>query len=247
MVDISIIVINYNTFELTRECIESVARYTSDVSYEIILVDNASTERDPEEFKKLYPEITLVKSPSNVGFAKGNNVGLQYAQGNTILLLNSDTIILDNLIGALCGKLYEIPQVGVITCKLMYPDGNIQHQCGRFPSIALQLIELFRIQKLMPKKAREQLLLGGFFDHNRPMYPDWIWGTFFMFKKEVLKCFEKQQLPDTYFMYQEDLEWCYRIQQCHYKIFYDPSYYIIHHFREVLHRNIWLRKKTICS
>jgi hypothetical protein len=230
MIDVSVIIINYNTFELTRKCIESVLRFTAGISYEVILVDNASTEKDVSEFKMLFPEIVLVKNTKNVGFAAGNNDGIKVARGHTILLLNSDAEIMSNVIGELYQTLHQKADTGVITCKLVFPDGRIQHQCGRFPSIALQLLELFRLQKLMPKRIRAEILLGGFFDHARSVYPDWIWGTFFMFKREVLNCFEGQKLPDTYFMYQEDLEWCYLIQRCRYKIFYDPSHSILHHF-----------------
>ena len=230
MIDLSIIIINYNTFDLTCKCITSVIRFTTGINYEIILVDNASTERAPEEFQRLFPRIVLIKNLANFGFAKGNNSGLKIARGDTVLLLNSDAEVLNNVIGEYHRKLQNMPQVGVITCKLVYPDGRVQHQCGRFPSISLQIIELFRLQKLLPKGTREKLLLGGFFDHNRSAYPDWIWGTFFMFKATVLNCFKDQKLPDTYFMYQEDLEWCYFIRRCRYKIFYEPSYQIIHHF-----------------
>lgn len=230
MIDISIIVINYNTFQLTCLCIDSVLRFTSNLRYEIIVVDNASIERNPDEFLQRYPQIILIKNKVNVGFAKGNNDGIRVAKGNTILLLNSDAEVEDNVIGDLLKTLHSLQNVGVITCKLVYPNGNVQHQCGRFPSISLQMLELLRLQKLMPKKRREELLLGGFFDHHRSTYPDWIWGTFFMFKKEILNSFDDQKLPETYFMYQEDLEWCYLIQQKNFKIFYDATHKVYHHF-----------------
>jgi GT2 family glycosyltransferase len=229
MIDLSIIIINYNTFYLTCKCIESVRQYTSGVNYEIILVDNASTEKDPEEFTSLFPELILIKEKSNVGFAKGNNAGLAVALGKTILLLNSDTEVSDNVIGKLFEKLREMPKVGVITCKLVFPNGEVQHHCGRFPSIILQLIELFRIQKILPKRLRGNLMLGGFFDYSRIIYPDWIWGTFFMIKTEVLSILPNGKFPETYFMYVEDLEWCYAIDKAGYKIYFDPSFKIIHH------------------
>src|ERR1700722_7652798 len=94
---VSIIIINYNTFELTKNCIESV-RFKTTIPYEIILVDNNSTERPADEFKNLFPDIKLVKSKVNCGFSKGNNLGIEVAQGDYILLLNSDTILLNNAI-----------------------------------------------------------------------------------------------------------------------------------------------------
>src|SRR4030095_1669405 len=96
--DISIIIINYNTFTITSDCIRSVVQFTSGGSHEIILVDNASTECDPENFLKEFPQLILVKSAVNAGFANGNNLGIQRARGEYILLLNSDTILREDSI-----------------------------------------------------------------------------------------------------------------------------------------------------
>lgn len=230
MKDLSIIIINYNTFNLTSACIQSIYQFTTGISFEIILVDNASHETNPDKFMELFPDVILVKSQRNVGFAKGNNLGIAAAQGNVLLLLNSDTQLKSNAIGNAFNVLINLPDTGVITTKLVFPDGTLQYQCGRFPSIKLQLIELFRLQKLMPRRMREDLLLGGFFDHQRNLYPDWIWGTFFMFKHEVLSIFPNNLLPETYFMYQEDLEWCYGLRNSAYRIFYYADEVVIHLF-----------------
>jgi GT2 family glycosyltransferase len=229
--DLSIILINYNTRALTTACVQSIYQFTEKVSFEIIVVDNASTEIDPVHFVTLFPEIKLIRNPTNEGFAKGNNKGIQIATGEVILLLNSDTEVRDNSIGRAFHMLHDKSKISVITGKLIFPDGSIQHQCGRFPSIMRQLIELFRLQKLLSKKVREELFLGGFFDHERPVYPDWIWGTFFMFKRDVLTVFADKKLSETYFMYMEDMEWCYQIKKAGLKIYYDPSITIIHHSR----------------
>jgi GT2 family glycosyltransferase len=232
MVDLSIIIINYNTFDLTMKCISSIYKYTSGLSFEIILVDNKSTECDPQKFAEQFTNIKLIQNNKNAGFARGNNIGISSSIGNAILLLNSDTELVDNSIFYAFQELIneQSRKIGVVTGKLLYPDGSLQHQCGRFPSIYLQLIELFRIQKILPKRVREDLLLGGFFDHTRPIFPDWIWGTFFMFNREILNSFPEKKLTETYFMYQEDLEWCYLINKRGFKILYDPSICVIHHF-----------------
>jgi GT2 family glycosyltransferase len=244
-IELSIIIVNYNTFELTCACIRSIKTFTKSVRYEIILVDNASTEVDPEQFLLRFPDIILIKSGANNGFAKGNNAGLEYAQGQTVLLLNSDTEIHADVIGGVWNQLQKMqPEVGVITVRLDYPDGRVQHSCGKFPSIRLQLIELFRIQKLYTQTRREELLLGGFFKHDRPVYPDWTWGTFFMFRKEVLKSFKNNKLSDRYFMYQEDLEWSYLIRKNGFKIYFDPSFSIVHHFSASSNKNSLIRRKN---
>ncbi|MCU0418234.1 MAG: glycosyltransferase family 2 protein [Cyclobacteriaceae bacterium] len=232
MIEVSIIIVNYNTYALTCACLESIYRHTTGVSFEVILVDNASTECPAEAFTQRFPSVILLKSQSNEGFAKGNNRGLAAAQGGTLLLLNSDTELIDNAIGHAHQLLRHKQREGVavVTGKLVYPSGEVQPQCGRFPSLSLQLAELFRLQKLLSKHARGRWLLGGFFDHLSPVYPDWIWGTFFCFSSDLLKIFPGRKLPETYFMYQEDLEWCYQLHKHGRKIYYDPRIVVIHHF-----------------
>jgi GT2 family glycosyltransferase len=204
--DVSIIVVNFNTFAITCKCIASVYQYTTNIEKEVILVDNASVECAADEFKKVFPEIKLVKSPINVGFARGNNLGLKQAEGKYILLLNSDTALLNNCISISFKFLEQNPRVAVATGKLLYPDGKVQHNCQRFPSVKYQLIELLRLQKIFSPLRRK--LYGSFFDYNTVAFPDWVWGTFFMFRKELLKQLPANKLADDFFMYGEDMQWC---------------------------------------
>jgi GT2 family glycosyltransferase len=226
---LSIIIINYNTYELTRQCINSIIEHTADLSYEIILVDNASTECEPEVFKRLFPTIKLVTNKVNRGFAGGNNDGIALAKGEVVLLLNSDTLVTDNSITKVCMYLWENLHIGVVSAKLLYPNGNPQSCCQRFPSIQTELIELFRIQKLLSKRLRAQLLMGSFFDHKSMCEVDWVWGTFFMFRREVLQQLPNQQLPEDFFMYGEDLLWCYQIKKLGYSITYFPEATVVHY------------------
>jgi GT2 family glycosyltransferase len=226
--DISIIIINYNTFELTCKCIESLYQFNEGFSYEIILVDNASIECDANLFKAKFPAINLIISEKNLGFAGGNNLGIQYANGNFILLLNSDTELIENSILMCLKKMNEDKKIGVLSTKLIFPDGKHQPAAQRFPTIKYKLIELFRIQKLFSKRNRGKLLLGAFFDHNENAEADWVWGAFFLFRKEILSLLPNQKLDDTYFMYWEDVQWCMDIKKLGYKIYYFAETKIIH-------------------
>jgi GT2 family glycosyltransferase len=228
-VEVSIIIVNYNTFQLTCSCIDSVARLTKDIEYEIILVDNASVECSPDLFLQKFPFIKLIKNPINTGFTGGNNLGLQMAKGDTILLLNSDVILTENSILKCLDILKSKNKIGVISCMLKYPDGSIQKQCQRFPSIMLTLIELFRIHKLIPQPRRGILMGNGFFDHLTSIYSESVWGAFFMFPRKILEKFEGNKLPGQFFMYAEDIMWCYQIKKMGYKIFYNANTSVIHH------------------
>lgn len=223
--DVSIIIVNYNTFELTSQCLTSIYKL-SKASVEIILVDNGSTECDPEKFLETFPTIKLIKSGENLGFSKGNNLGIASALADYILLLNSDTILLNDAVTQCHLFLKEHKDVAVATCKLQFPDGGIQHNCQCFPSVGKSLIELFRIQKLLPSVKRK--LFGPFFDYASVAYPDWVWGTFFMFRKELLSELPSNKLADDFFMYCEDMQWCMEFRRLNLEISFLPEAKITH-------------------
>lgn len=227
--DVSVIILNYNTFDLTCKCIRSIQSKTIGCSFEIIVVDNASTERDAKEFFKLFPDILLIENHTNIGFAKGNNCGLDKAVGEYVLLLNSDTALKNNAIFICLQSIKKNPGVAVIGCRLVYADGRLQHNCQRFPALRYKLFELFRMQKILPAKFADKTLLGSFFDHRSVVFPDWIWGTFFMFKRDLLTLLPQGRLADDFFMYVEDMQWCMDFKKCGYKIAFEPTAQVIHH------------------
>jgi GT2 family glycosyltransferase len=226
--DVSVVIINYNTFQLTCDCIASVIEKTREISYEIIVVDNASTEVDADAFVMKYPDIKLVKNAQNVGFASGNNAGIAVASGDFILLLNSDTILINNAVGIALKFLRDHPECAVVGARLEFPDKTIQHSCQRFPSVRYKLFEGLRLQKIMSRQTGGKILLGSFFDHNTAAFPDWIWGTFFLFQKNVLNLLSEKKLADDFFMYGEDMQWCLQFRKLKRKIGFCPEARIIH-------------------
>ncbi|AWM34915.1 glycosyltransferase family 2 protein [Hymenobacter nivis] len=232
MIQVSVIIINYNTFRLTSEAIASVQQHTRGVSYEVIVVDNASTECDPGRFVEAFPTVRLVRNPENSGFAKGNNLGIAHATGETVLLLNSDAAVRNDALTLTYGALVADPKLGIATGQLRYPDGRLQYQCGRFPSLRLQLVELLRLQKVMSAQKRGEVLLGTFFGHETPFRPDWVWGTYFHVKRHVVSKLPGGKLPDDFFMYAEDLQWCYAVRKLGYEVEYVPGAHIMHHFAQ---------------
>ena len=226
---VSIIIINYNTFQLTCNCLQSVIEKTINVNYEIILVDNNSRECSPKKFKEKFPEIILIENFENLGFSKGNNLGISYAKGDYILLLNSDTELQNNAIKIIYDKLQSDCKIGAASAKLEYPSGTIQCCCQRFPSAWLNLIELSRLHKLLPYKIKAKLFFGSYFKHDEYAEPDWIWGTFFMLRRNLIDLMNGHKLNDIFFMYMEDMQWCFDVKKLGYKIVYIPEAFVIHH------------------
>ncbi|MGZ3918757.1 MAG: glycosyltransferase family 2 protein [Bacteroidia bacterium] len=229
MPEVSVIVINYNTFDLTCACIESIYKKTIGVTFEIILIDNASTECSPDKFEALFPQIILIKNQSNVGFSKGNNIGIKKASGNIILLLNSDTELINNAIKITYDFLIKNPHVAAVSSKLIYENGLIQPCCQKFPSVFNNLIEFSRIHRLLPGKIRSKLFFGAYFNHETYIQPDWIWGTFFMFPAKLLGMLKDKKLNEDFFMYVEDMQWCFEFRHLGFDIAYLPDAIVLHH------------------
>ena len=225
---LSIIIINYNTFTLTCKCIESVHQKLTGVKYEIVLVDNASTECNPQLFSERFPTIKLVSSATNTGFAGGNNMGIQHAEGEVILLLNSDTELINNAPFICLDYLRQHKEAGIVTGQLFYPDGAIQYNCRRFRTITWELLEVFPFYKLLPKVKWEHLMLHHYFDHQGFAVCDWVWGTFMMFRKNIIEQLPQKKLSEDFFMYSEDVLWCWEIKQLGYQVHFLPQAKIMH-------------------
>ncbi len=229
MMQVSIIIINYNTFRLTCDCIRSVMEHTKKVPYEIILVDNASTETDPQQFLTEFPGIRLVKNQVNSGFAGGNNLGISQASGKYILLLNSDTILREDSISAAVAKMDEISKIGVLGCRMIFPDGKVQYTARKFRSISWEFLDLFRfIPYLMSYASRSRMMLGKYFRHDEDVNCDWVNGAFFLFRKEILEQLPGKKMDDRFFMYGEDHLWCEQIKSLGYDVYFYAGTTIIH-------------------
>lgn len=223
--DVSVVIINYNTFQFTSNCIQSVIDKTSGIHYEIILVDNASKECDAFAFKERFPEIILVKSKVNLGFAGGNNLGLEYASGRNILLLNSDTILFENSIHFIFNNCKEVSNLGAATIKITYPDGRVQHSANKFPSVLGHFLKTTRLRKIF---TRLYIRIMGHYDYSKSFSCDWVWGTFFYFPVKNLQ-YMNGKLSETYFMYSEDVEWCYYFKKNKLENYFFSGSTIIHY------------------
>lgn len=226
---VSVIIVNYNTFELTCNCIDSILKYTSGVDYEIIVVDNASPRDNPDLFLRKYPTIKLVKSTENGGFAKGNNLGIKNASGDTILLLNSDTILTEDSISISANKLQQIPDIGFLSCKLVYEDGKYQHNARASRSIRNEILDLLRpLLMLLPYKKRASIMLNQYFRGDFDTYCDWVSGAFMMFNKTLLQHLQDEKLDERFFMYGEDELWCIQAMRAGFNNYYTNSTTVIH-------------------
>jgi len=211
---LSIIIVNYNTFQITCNCITSIRKYTRQLAYEIILVDNASTECPPEAFLAMFPDIKLICNPLNNGFAKGNNLGLSAATGDIVLLLNSDTYLTEDSLSRSISVLNGLAGSHILSCRLNYENGVYQKNARKFTSVRNELLDLCRpLLYLLPYRRRAQLMLNQYFKGDFDTECDWVSGAFMMFYRRDLEKLPGQKLDERFFMYGEDQLWCYQFQQ----------------------------------
>lgn len=226
---VSVIIVNYDTFELTINCIRSVKAHTRDVPYEIVLVDNASPTEDPERFAGIFPDIKLVKSPVNGGFAAGNNLGVAHAAGDVILLLNSDTVLTEDAISKAALYLSEQPSVGALAVRLRYPNGRIQHYARRFKDFAHEMLDMLRpVLYLLPYQNRARLMLNQYYRADFDADCDWVGGAFMMMPRAVITALPGGRLDERYFMYGEDQLWCMQIGKLGYRVLCFAGTEVVH-------------------
>jgi O-antigen biosynthesis protein len=234
--DLSIIIVNYNVKEFLQNLIYSINKAASGTDYEIIVVDNASTDGSVEFICEKFPEITLIANKENLGFSKANNQGLKIARGKYLLLLNPDTLVQENTFTGMIKFFEDNPQTGLAGCKILNPDGTLQLACRRsFPGPWTSFSKVTGLSTLFPKSrifARYNLT---YLDENQTYEVDAISGSFMMMKREV---YEKVDgLDEQFFMYGEDLDWCYRVQKAGYKVYYVHTTQIIHYKGESTRRS----------
>jgi O-antigen biosynthesis protein len=234
--DISIIIVNYNVRDLLIDCIDSVLKSLQNFSAEIIVVDNNSTDDSVEVLKKVYPNVKLIISKENQGFAKANNIALKQAEGKFIFLLNPDTLLSENAIPVFMDYFSKNPAASIAGCKLFNSNGTLQVACRRsFPTPWNSLTKLSGLSKLFPNTK----LFGGYnvtyLNPEETYQVEAISGACMFFRREVYD--DIGGLDESFFMYGEDLDWLFRASKRGWKTFYLPQARVLHYKGESTRRS----------
>jgi len=225
-IDVSIIIVNWNTKQLLEECLASVIKQTKLANYEVIVVDNASSDSSVEMLKEKYEQVILIENKENRGFAAANNQGIALAKGRYILLLNSDTIVLDGATDKVVSFADNNKDAAVIGCRVLNPDGTLQPTCFMFPSLLNMVLSSTYLYKIFYRSrffGREQMTWWG---RNDIREVDVVTGCFMLVRKEAIE--EIGVLDERLFMYAEDTAWCYRFRKAGWKAIFTPDAQIIH-------------------
>lgn len=224
--DISIVIVNWNTRQLLLDCIQSITETTTKCSFEIIVVDNASTDDSCEAVAKEFPTVRVIRNSCNLGFAAANNVGIRNASGRYVSLINSDVIVNNACLDCMCAYMDSNPDVGVLGPKILNADSTVQYSCREFPGLWNSFCRALALDTIFPGSRLFTGSLMRFSKHDQVAPVDALSGCFWMIRREVLA--EVGLLDEAFFMYSEDIDFCRRCWDKSWKVVYYPAVTSIH-------------------
>jgi GT2 family glycosyltransferase len=226
MLDLSIIIVNWNTRDLLAQCLQAVFSAAGGVPIEVIVVDNASADGSPELVQRDFPQVRLIQNAANVGFARANNQGITVSQGRYVLLLNSDAFVCEDTLEHMVAFMEAHPAAGLAGCKLLYKDGRLQPSCMAFPSLLTEFFIATWLDRLFPRSRLFGHYRMTYWDFGDVREVDVITGAFMMARAAAID--QVGLLDEGYFMYSEEVDWCYRFKAAGWKVLYSPGAETVH-------------------
>ena len=227
-IDISVIIVNYNVKEFLSNLLNAIKKAAHNLSIEIFVVDNASSDNSVSYLKKRYPEVIFIENDRNIGFGKANNLAIEKARGTYTLLINPDTLISEDTLLTLREYMNKHPQTGACGCKIVNPDGTFAPESRRsIPTPLSALWKVLGLTTLFPRNKTFAEYYLTWMDEDKPSRVPVLSGAFMFFRSQILK--ELGGFDEQFFMYGEDIDLCYRVSKAGYQIDYVPSTSIIHY------------------
>ncbi|MFV9507178.1 MAG: glycosyltransferase family 2 protein [Oscillochloridaceae bacterium umkhey_bin13] len=230
---LAVVILNYNRADLLADCLDAIQAVPTRCALEVWVVDNASSDGSAAMVQARFPAVQLIVSPTNGGFANGNNLALRQIVANAtadyVLLLNNDTLVPAGALDGLVDYLEAHPAVGAVGPKLLLPDGTLDLACRRsFPTPEVAFYRMVGLAQLFPRSPRFGRYNLSYLDPDQTHPVDALVGACMLVRASILT--EIGLLDEQFFMYGEDLDWCYRIKQYGWQIVYYPQV-IVHHYK----------------
>lgn len=225
--DLSIIIVNWNTKRYLRACLESIRANPPSGEYEVIVVDNASDDDSAQMVRDCFDGVTLLANEHNAGYAEGNNQGILRSGGQHVLLLNPDTEVKPGALDTLLGFAKARPDAAAVGCRLVGPDGKVQQSCRSFPNPLGVLFEYTRLSYLFPNSR----LLGGYrmtyFHYDREAEVDQPMGSCLLLNRKAVE--DVGMFDKDFPIFFNEVDWCYRARQRGWKVYFTPDAEVVHH------------------
>jgi len=225
--DLSIVIVNWNTRELLEACLRSVYAQVHGLDFEVFVVDNASVDGSPEMIRTKFPQVSLIQNNVNLGFVKANNQAISLSKGRYISLLNPDTLLKNDALSKMVTFLDGHPDIGVLGCKILTAEGEIDLRGAKeFPSLLGELFELTRLSHWLPRSRFFGNYLMTYWDREDSREVDVLSGACLMIRREALE--QVQYLDENFFIYGAEVDWYYRLKRLGWKVFYYAEAEIVH-------------------
>ena len=221
LMDVTIIIVNWNTRELLLSCLDSIYKNITDLDYKVCVVDNASADGSAEAVREHFPEAELLVNDTNKGFARANNQVLPHVAARYALLLNSDTRLIKGAIENLVTFMDSHPDAGIAAPQYLNPDGSRQNSFENFPGLASELLNKSLLKLLFPEKYPSKNKT-----YSAPLSVDSVIGACMMVRTRAME--KVGYLDEDYFFFLEETDWCFRMRQAGYGIYHVPQAQIYH-------------------
>jgi GT2 family glycosyltransferase len=224
--ELSIIIVSFNTCELLRDCLTALKQQSQDLRAEIFCVDNVSHDRSPEMVEEDFPEVKLIRSHVNLGFAAANNLAFEQARGRYIVLLNSDAFLHDGALQRAIKHMDENPEVGIGGGRLVGQDGSWQPSARMFPSLLNELLTISGLAARFPKSRFFGRFDRTWASNDEEADVDWVPGAFSIIRRTMLT--EVGFFDERFFLYYEEVDLCRRFKRAGYRVHYWPDVVVTH-------------------
>ncbi|MGC8783527.1 MAG: glycosyltransferase family 2 protein [Armatimonadota bacterium] len=224
---LSVLIVNWNTRELLRACLQSLRCNPLSEPMEVWVLDNASQDGSAEMVRSEFPEVQLIASERNLGYAAGNNLLLRKAQGDYLLLLNPDTEVTQGALDTAVQYMREHPEVAALGAKLIHPDGRVQMSVRGFPEPEAVMWEYLGLARLFPRSRRFGAYRMTWFTYDQIAEVDQPMGTFLMLSRRAVRAVGL--MDERFPIFFNEVDWCYRAKRNGLKIVFHPGVVIIHH------------------
>ncbi len=225
-VTLSIVIVTWNSEKEISRCCASITGAGIDVPYEVIVVDNHSSDATVRTVREAFPTVTVIENSTNAGFAAANNQAFRTAKGVFLLLLNPDTEVRSGALTVLLEYLRQNPDVWIAGPAMVNPDGSIQRTGVRFPSNWNLFCEAFFLDRLFPASRIFGRHREMFADDSRVRFVDYLQGSCLMFRSDMIRIVG--ELDEQYFLYFEETDWCYRVRKAGGKVAVIPDAVVMH-------------------
>jgi GT2 family glycosyltransferase len=229
-IDVSIIIVSWNTKKMLQDCIQSIYNETRKYSFEIIVTDNDSPDKSADMVAELFPEVVLIANKDNRGFAAGNNQAMEIAKGKYILLLNPDTLVIDGAIDKMMDYAINYrgaKPLGILTCKLLNGDYTLQKSVNNYYSFWSSLIENRFFAPIIDRLKINSQKLKSAWNHDSDIEIDWAFGAVMLFSREVMD--KVGLLDDRFYIYAEEMDYFMRVKKAGYESRFASGISIIHY------------------